>query len=73
MAVKRVFCNVCGRAIEVRNGIMREDVFEAEKEWGYFSNKDTEIHKFNICEACYEEITSQFKIPVKVIKKTEVM
>lgn len=73
MAVEKIFCNVCGREIEVRNGLMKQDVFEVKKEWGYFSNKDLEIHKFNICEDCYDKLISTFKIPVEVVKKTEVM
>lgn len=66
-------CNVCGKKIKIENGLLKEDVFEASKEWGYFSKKDLEVHKFNICEECYEELISTFKIPVKVINKNEVL
>lgn len=68
-----ICCNVCGKKIKTENGILKEDVFEATKEWGYFSKKDLEVHKFNICEECYEELISNFKIPVKVINKNEVL
>lgn len=68
-----IYCNVCGRQIKAENGILKEDVFEATKEWGYFSNKDLETHRFNICETCYEEMISNFKIPVEVMNKKEVM
>ena len=27
MAVDRIYCNLCGRGIERRNGILSEDVF----------------------------------------------
>jgi ribosomal-protein-alanine N-acetyltransferase len=71
--IESVYCNVCGRQIKAEHGILTEDVFEATKEWGYFSNKDLEVHKFNICESCYEKLVSTFKIPVEVIHKKEVM
>ena len=66
-------CNVCGKEIKIINGIMREDVFEASKEWGYFSKKDLEIHTFNICESCYDKMISEFAIPVSVSCKDEVL
>ncbi|MFU0826099.1 MAG: Fe3+ hydroxamate ABC transporter substrate-binding protein [Lachnoclostridium sp.] len=71
--VKDIRCNVCGRKITIEQGIMKEDVFEATKEWGYFSKYDMEIHKFNICEACYDKLIATFKIPVEVIEKKEVL
>jgi hypothetical protein len=68
-----VSCNVCGKKIIIEQGIMKEDVFEAAKEWGYFSKYDLEIHKFNICEECYDKLISTFKIPIEVVKKKEVL
>jgi len=73
MAIEKMYCNVCGGEIEVKNGILKQDLFEVTKEWGYFSNKDLEIHKFNVCEACYDKMIAGFKIPVQIIKKTEAM
>lgn len=73
MAIEKVFCNVCGGKVEIKNGILKQDLFEVTKEWGYFSNKDLEIHKFNMCERCYDKMVAGFKIPVQVINKTEVM
>lgn len=73
MAIEKVFCNVCGGEIEIKNGILKQDLFEVTKEWGYFSNKDLEIHKFNMCEKCYDKMVAGFKIPVQVINKTEAM
>lgn len=69
----RIMCNVCGKAIVAENGILKEDVFEATKKWGYFSKRDLEIHRFNICEACYDYMIEQFKIPVMIIDQEEVM
>ncbi len=68
-----VYCNSCGKTITMENGILKEDAFEATKEWGYFSKRDMEVHHFNLCEECYERITAQFKIPVRVDKKLEVL
>ena len=42
----RVVCNMCGRELKTENGLLMEDAFEAAKEWGYFSKKDLELHKF---------------------------
>ena len=68
-----IYCNSCGRKLKVENGIQWEDAFEANKEWGYFSDWDTQIHRFNLCEECYKEITSRFQIPVEVRQKLEVL
>ncbi len=70
---KEVYCNVCGKRIIMEQGIMKEDVFEAAKEWGYFSKYDLEVHKFNICEECYDKLISTFKIPIEVVRKKEVL
>lgn len=52
---KRIFCNVCGRQLHMENNILLEDAFEARKQWGYFSKKDTTLHSFVICEECYDK------------------
>ncbi len=56
----KIVCNKCGREIE------NEDVLSVEKRWGYFSNKDNEVHKFDLCEKCYDEFISTFQIKVEV-------
>ena len=68
-----MFCNVCGKKIAVEKGIMKEDVFEAAKEWGYFPKYDLELHKFNMCEDCYDKFISSFKIPIQKIHKKEAL
>lgn len=45
-----ICCNSCGKNFKVENGILKEDAFEATKEWGYFSERDMEVHHFNLCE-----------------------
>ena len=71
--IQPICCNSCGKMITIENGIMKEDAFEAKKEWGYFSRRDMEVHSFNLCEECYERIIAQFKIPVQVDRKLEVL
>lgn len=73
MGDQSICCNSCGKVLKVENGILLEDAFEATKEWGYFSKRDMEIHQFNLCEECYEKMVSQFKIPVMVKDKLEVL
>ena len=68
-----MICNACGREIIIKNNLLNEDVFEAVKEWGFFSKKDLEIHKFNLCEKCYNRITGEFAVPVSVQYKNEVL
>lgn len=68
-----IYCNSCGKELKRENGILMEDAFEAIKEWGYFSNRDTQVHHFNLCEDCYDRLISGFRIPVEVKKKVEVL
>ena len=46
---------------------------DALKAAGYFSNKDTQIHEFKICERCYDRIVKQFEISPKVTEKSEIL
>ena len=66
-------CNKCGKNIKVVEGTAREGVFECRYEWGYFSQKDLQIHQFNMCEDCYDEMVNSFVIPIKVSEKNEVL
>ncbi len=59
-------CNGCGRRLEGR-----EDVLSVVKNWGYFSEKDTERHAFILCEACYDKLRATFVLPVDVTEQTE--
>ncbi|MBH1942420.1 hypothetical protein I5677_16080 [Mobilitalea sibirica] len=68
-----ICCNSCGKSLKVENGILKEDAFEATKEWGYFSKRDMEIHHFNLCEECYDKMIGSFIIPVEVRKKLEAL
>ena len=59
--------------VETTDSTKREDYISIKKEWGYFSNKDGQIHIFHICESCYDTWTGQFRIPVKVEEQTELL
>ena len=63
--INKIICNKCGREIMIENGIVKADVFSAEKRWGYFSDKDNETHRFDLCEECYDEFVKSFLIPVE--------
>ena len=55
----------------MENDILLEDAFEAKKQWGYFSQKDTTLHSFVICEKCYDEMVKKFVIPPEITNVTE--
>ena len=61
----KIVCNLCKKEIIVKKGISEEDVLSVEKRWGYFSNKDNEVHRFDICEECYDKFIDSFLIPVE--------
>ena len=61
-------CNVCRQLLKDKS-----DYIEIKKEWGYFSDKDTQIHEFRICEKCYDRIVKQFEIPPRVTEKNEIL
>ena len=55
--IDKIICNRCGRSIPVIQGVPRE-------RWGYFSEKDNRLDEFDLCEQCYDEIISEFKIKI---------
>ncbi len=57
-----IICNGCGKEICVTDGIPKEDMLSVEKRWGYFSGKDNEVHRFDLCEDCYDRLIAQFVI-----------
>ena len=59
-----------GKEIKIKDGVIREGLLSVEKRWGYFSDKDNEVHRFDLCEECYDRMVSQFVIPVE--KENEV-
>ena len=59
--LESVWCNWCGKRLIVKDGILREGSAHFELTWDYFSEKDGEVHSFDLCESCYDELTNQFK------------
>lgn len=66
-----VICNCCGQSLCVEKEIIKEGVTRLYAEWDYFSEKDGEIHSFDLCETCYDKITAEFVCPVTVEQRTE--
>jgi hypothetical protein len=64
-------CNGCGKSWPVINGVCREDFVTIRKKWGYFSNKDTEIHELRLCEACYDKLVRQLVVPPDIRRDVE--
>lgn len=71
--LETVVCNMCGKKIAVKEGIVREGALMFDHAWDYFSEKDGEVHHFDLCETCYDELVSQFLIPVDVEEQTELL
>ena len=63
--VEKIICNKCGKEILVKNGISEEDVLSIQKRWGYFSDKDNEVHEIDLCEECYDKWIATFAIPIE--------
>lgn len=72
---KEVRCNCCGRTLQTSDSgkTVTEDAVYIRKEWGYFSEKDLQIHHIVLCEACYDAWIKQFRVPVKIETKQEVL
>lgn len=71
--LKEVFCNKCGKQIEVENGMLREDCFEVNRTFGYFSHKDGVTQSWDLCEECYDKFVRSFQIPVTSKEETELI
>ena len=68
-----IYCNCCGKKIETESYKNREEYLTVTKEWGYFSNKDGQIHHIHLCESCYDRWIKQFVLPVTVKEQTEML
>lgn len=71
--LNRVVCNGCGKKIVVEEGIIREGVFQVQYHWDYFSEKDVETHKWDLCESCYDDLVNQFHIDIEVDEQVEII
>ena len=68
-----VICNKCGKKLLVERGIVKEGCFHVDSVFGYFSKKDGMRHQFDLCEACYDEMTENFQIPLTEKEDTELL
>ena len=68
-----VRCNCCGRKMMTRNGIVEEGCVCLNVPFGFFSEKDGQIHHFDLCEACYDRMIADFQIPVEMEEATELI
>lgn len=69
----QVVCNCCGRQMKVQNGILMEGVAPVQIDWEYFSDRDGETHRFDLCESCYKKIIHNFSVPVEVVIRKELL
>lgn len=69
----KIVCNSCGNAVEVIDDVVKTDVITVKKTWGYFSKKDGQVHRYDMCETCYDRMISEFLIPVTVEDATELI
>lgn len=68
-----VICNGCGKELLVEKGMLKEGCFQVNTVFGYFSKKDGQIHSFDLCEECYDDMTSKFRIPVEQKEAMELL
>ena len=61
---QKIICNKCGKEILFSGGMAKEDYLSVDKQWGYFSNKDTQTDSFDLCEECYDDFVKTFLIPI---------
>lgn len=71
--LKKVICNGCGRTLTVEDGILKEDIFEGKKIFGFFSKKDGMTEQFDLCEDCYERLTAGFVVPAEENERIELL
>lgn len=66
-------CNKCGKALKVADGDLREGCVHVEAAFGYFSRKDGQIHRFDLCEDCYDELIARFAVAVEREERNELL
>lgn len=62
--VNKVYCNMCGECIEADISGNINDYVHIAKKWGYNSDMDGEKHNIDLCQKCYKDMISKFKIKV---------
>lgn len=71
--IEQLICNKCGKEIKVHHGIIQEGVFQVDYLWNYFSNKDGEIQRFDLCEECYDQMIAAFRYMPEKEEATELL
>ena len=61
---EKIICNCCGKEIEKNTHGFFEDYVHIEKQWGYGSHKDGELQSVDLCEKCWDRITSEFAVRI---------
>ena len=69
--LESVICNGCGKKQVVERGILREGSFSVHYSWDYFSENDGEIHHWDLCEECYDQLIRQFAIAPEIEEAVE--
>lgn len=62
MITEKIICNKCGKEIRMIGGRLAEGVCSVQQNWEYGSDKDGDVHAFDLCEACYDELIRGFQI-----------
>lgn len=68
-----VVCNDCGKKLLVENGILKEECIHVDHDFGFFGARDGESDSFDLCEACYEKLISDFSVPVDRRERKELL
>lgn len=68
-----VKCNKCGKELKVSNGTIKEGICSVDYAWGYFSDKDGEVHSFDLCEKCYDAMINEFAIKPDIKDNNELI
>lgn len=66
-----VICNCCGKKLIVKDGIVREGVMMVDHVWDFFSEKDGEVHHWDMCEACYDQMICEFQVKPDMEEQVE--
>ncbi len=69
--LETVICNGCGKKLAVKQGILLEGALEVCHTWDYFSEKDGETHRFDLCEECYDRLVNELRIRPEVEEQVE--
>lgn len=72
-SLARVVCNKCGKTAVCAGGILKEDFFSAKMTWGYFSERDGETDRWDLCQMCYDKLIKSFEIKPEISEETELM